>query len=42
MLAKNYTFSDIHNYLEKNSFNNIFKIKMPFRKSFEYIYENTR
>ena len=42
MLAKNYTFSDIHNYLEKNSFNNIFKIKMPFRKSFEYIYENNR
>ena len=40
MLKKNYTFSDINFFLKKNSFKKIFKIKMPFRKSFEYIYIN--
>lgn len=39
MLKKNYTFSDINQYLKKNYFKKIFKIKMPFRKSFEYIYK---
>ena len=38
MLKKNYTFSMINNYLKKKSFKKVFKLKMPFRKSFEYIY----
>ena len=42
MLKKNYTFNDINQYLKKNYFKKIFKIKMPFRKSFEYIYINTK
>ncbi len=42
MLKKNYTFSDINLFLKKNSFKKVFKIKMPFRKSFEYIYINTK
>ena len=42
MLKKNYTFSDINQYLLNNSFKKIFKIKMPFRKSFEYIYINSK
>ncbi len=40
MIIKNYKFSDIHNYLLINGFQKIFKIKMKFRKSFEYIYVN--
>ena len=40
MIIKNYKFRDIHNLLVKNNFKRIFKIKMPLRKSFEYIYEN--
>ena len=40
MIKKNYTFSDIHNLLEKNNFKKNMKSKMIFRKSFEYIYEN--
>ncbi len=40
MLKKNYTLSDIHNYLVKNGFEKKLKIKMFFRKSFEYIYKN--
>ncbi len=39
MLIKNYSFSDIHNLLKKNNFNQIFKYKMPFRKTFEYVYK---
>ncbi len=42
MLKKNYTFSDINLFLTKNSFKKVFKIKMPFRKSFEYIYINKK
>ena len=42
MLKKNYTFSDINLFLKKNSFKKVFKIKMPFRKSFEYIYINKK
>ena len=40
MLKKNCTLSDIHNYLVKNGFEKKLKIKMFFRKSFEYIYAN--
>jgi len=40
MLIKNYTLNDIHNFLEKNNFKKVFKIKMFFRKTFEYIYCN--
>ena len=42
MLKKNYSFSDINLFLKKNSFKKVFKIKMPFRKSFEYIYINKK
>ena len=40
MLIKDYTLSNIHSYLEKNNFKKVFKIKMYFRKTFEYIYLN--
>ena len=40
MLEKNYKFSDINNILIKNNFMKIYKAKIPFRKTFEYIYEN--
>jgi|TARA_B110001452_G_scaffold159580_1_gene132788 FkbM family methyltransferase len=40
MLIKNYKFEDIHRLLRENGFKKIFKTKMPFRKSFDYIYEN--
>ncbi len=40
MLEKKYTLSDIHNYLVKHGFKKEYKIKMYFRKTFEYIYEN--
>ena len=40
MINKSYTYSDIHNLLKKNNFEKIFKCKMPFRKTFEYIYKN--
>ena len=39
MIRKNYTFSDINYFLLKNNFIQIYKSKMPFRKTFEYIYE---
>jgi FkbM family methyltransferase len=39
MIIKNYTFRDINNYLKINNFNQIYKSKMPFRKTFEYIYK---
>jgi len=42
MIKKNYIFSDIHLLLKKNYFRQAFKIKMPFRKSFEYIYINEK
>jgi len=38
MIKKNYKFSDINDLLKKNSFYQVFKIKMPLRKSFDYIY----
>ena len=40
MLKKNYKFRDINNLLKDNKFKKIYKSKMPFRKSFEYIYLN--
>ena len=39
MLLKNYKFRDIHNLLIKNNFKQIYKYKMAFRKTFEYVYE---
>ena len=42
MLKKKYSFSDIHGYLIKNGFIKVFKLKMFFRKTFEYIYQNTK
>ena len=41
MLIKNYTFGNIHDLLIKNNFKQIYKYKMAFRKTFEYIYEKT-
>ena len=40
MIVKSYKFSEIHEYLKDNNFKKILKIKMPLRKTFEYIYEN--
>ena len=40
MLLKDYTFSNMHNYLILNGFKQHAKFKMPFRKTFEYIYTN--
>ncbi len=40
MIKKNYKFSDVHDLLTKNNFRQIYKAKMPFRKTFEYIYKN--
>lgn len=42
MIVKNYTFSDIHSFLKNSGFFKKFKSKMPFRKSFEYIYQNSK
>ena len=42
MIIKNYKFKDIHSLLIDNGFQKVYKIKMPFRKSFDYIYENQR
>ena len=39
MIKKNYKFSNINQFLKQNNFKLIFKVKMPFRKSFEYIYK---
>jgi len=38
MIKKNYKFSEIHDFLVANGFYRVFKIKMPLRKSFDYIY----
>lgn len=40
MIVKNYFYSDIHEFLLNNNFQKIYKSKMPFRKTFEYIYVN--
>ena len=39
MLKKDYSFSDIHKLLKDNNFQQIYKYRMSFRKTFEYIYE---
>ena len=39
MIKKNYKFSEIHEFLLYNGFYRVFKIKMPLRKSFDYIYK---
>jgi FkbM family methyltransferase len=41
MLDKGYTFSDINNFLKNNGFKKIYKSKMYFRKTFEYVYQNS-
>ncbi len=38
MIIKNYKFKDVNDLLKKNNFTQIYKYKMPFRKTFEYIY----
>ena len=38
MIVKDYFFSDINDFLSKNNFKKIYKSKMPFRKTFEYVY----
>jgi len=40
MILKNYKFSEINDLLIKNNFSMKKKIRMQFRKSFEYIYKN--
>lgn len=42
MIIKDYKFTDMHNLLIKNGFEKHFKIKMKFRKSFEYLYVNKK
>ena len=39
MLNKGYKFRDINDFLVEKGFKKSFKIKMKFRKTFEYIYE---
>ena len=41
MIIKNYKFLDINQTLKNFGFKKIYKSKMLFRKSFEYIYRNT-
>lgn len=40
MFKKKYTLTKVHNYLKEKNFEKVFKIKMMFRKTFEYIYCN--
>jgi len=42
MLAKGYKFSQINNFLIRNNFKKVYKSKMFFRKTFEYIYEKKK
>ena len=42
MIIKKYKLNDIHSLLIENNFKKYFKIKMSFRKSFEYIYYNKK
>ena len=42
MIKKDYKFKDLKKFLDKNNFILKFKIKMKFRKTFEYIYENNK
>ena len=40
MILKDYNFRDINNLLIRNNFKQLYKSRMMFRKSFEYIYLN--
>ena len=40
MIVKKYKFRDINNILLRYGFKKVYKAKMAFRKSFEYIYKN--
>ena len=40
MITKSYKFSDLHSLFQRYGFKQIYKSKMIFRKSFEYIYVN--
>ncbi len=42
MIMKDYNFSNINDFLKNNNFNLSFKIRMNFRKTFEYIYEKKK
>ena len=42
MIKKEYKYHDINNYLLKKGFKLKYKFKMPFRKTFEYLYFNER
>ena len=42
MIKKKYKFNDINIYLKDNGFELRSKFKMPFRKTFEYIYINRK
>ena len=39
MIIKDYSFGDINDLLKKNNFKQIYKYKMAFRKTFEYVYK---
>ena len=40
MLLKDYKFNDVDTFLKSKNFKKVFKTKMFFRKTFEYIYKN--
>jgi len=40
MYKKNYKYSDVSELLKKNNFKILHKNKMPFRKTFEYLWSN--
>ena len=40
MLKKGYNFKDVNSFLKSKNFRKVFKTKMFFRKTFEYIYKN--
>ena len=40
MLKKGYNFKDVNSFLKSNNFRKVFKTKMFYRKTFEYIYKN--
>ena len=42
MIMKDYKFSNINDFLKNNNFNLSFKIRMNFRKTFEYIYKKEK
>jgi len=42
MISKGYKFSDINKLLKDNNFTLKYKLRMKFRKSFEYIYESNK